>query len=325
MKFYDILKKTDIKKNLPLKGKYSCVLIGGYDDRSGDKTLSWQINQLQQSTGINDIKGFRYNVSTTELKTFFDNNPNILVFMFSKGCEKINELLKCNVNKNRIYIIEPWVGSSNSLSFFNTVATKIPANHIFVGGNASRGHGINGARSSNSKGHWGSIASVGQMFGGMLKENIREQIINKVMDKVKSFFGADISKNPTDKPFSVENLKSEIVKQGIKYPNIVLAQAVLESGHFDSDIFKENNNLFGMKKPSVRKTLATGENRGHATFKNWVDSVRDYKMFQDQNGYSNLSVNDYMKKLGTDYCPNCNYEKKIKEQIDHNKKKGIKI
>ena len=124
MKFYDILKKTDIKKNLPLKGKYSCVLIGGYDDRSGDKTLSWQVNQLQQSTGINDIKGFRYNVSTTELKTFFDNNPNILVFMFSKGCEKINELLKCNVNKNRIYIIEPWVGSSNSLSFFNTFSKE---------------------------------------------------------------------------------------------------------------------------------------------------------------------------------------------------------
>ena len=325
MKFYDILKKTDIKKNLPLKGKYSCVLIGGYDDRSGDQTLSWQVNQLQQSSGFGNIKGFRYNVSSSELKTFFNENPKIPVFMFSKGCEKINELLKCNVSVNRIYLIEPFVGKSNSLSFFNNVTSKIPANHIFVGRNAGRGYGINGAVSSNAKTHWDALASVGQMFGGMLKENIREQIINKVMDKVKSFFGADISKNPTDKPFSVENLKSEIVKQGIKYPNIVLAQAVLESGHFDSDIFKENNNLFGMKKPSVRKTLATGENRGHATFKNWVDSVRDYKMFQDQNGYSNLSVNDYMKKLGTDYCPGCNYEKKIKEQIDHNKKKGIKI
>lgn len=325
MKFNDILKKTDIKKNLSLKGNFPCAFIGGYDDRSGDKTLSWQVSQLQQSSGFRKIKGFRYNVSTTELKTFFDENPNIPVFMFSKGCEKINELLKCNVNKNRIYIIEPWVGSSNSLSFFNNVTSKIPANHIFVGGNASRGKGIRGAVSSNAKTHWDAIAGVGQMFGNMLKGPMREQMVGKIMDKVKSFFGADISKNPTEKPFSIENLKSEIVKQGIKYPNIVLAQAVLESGHFDSDIFKENNNLFGMKKPSVRKTLATGENRGHATFKNWVDSVRDYKMFQDQNGYSNLSVNDYMKKLGTDYCPGCNYEKKIKEQITHNKKKGIKI
>jgi hypothetical protein len=31
MKFNDILKKTDSKKNPPLKGNYSCVLIGGFD------------------------------------------------------------------------------------------------------------------------------------------------------------------------------------------------------------------------------------------------------------------------------------------------------
>jgi hypothetical protein len=125
MKLYDTFVESVDKKNSSLKGNYSCALIGGFDDRSGDQTLSWQVNQLQQSTGISDIKGFRYNVSTTELKTFFDNNPNILVFMFSKGCEKINELLKCNVSINRIYIIEPWVGSSNSLSFFNTVSKAL--------------------------------------------------------------------------------------------------------------------------------------------------------------------------------------------------------
>ena len=157
-----------------------------------------------------------------------------------------------------------------------------------------------------------------------LNGNIKEQIVGKIIDKVKSYFKDNVVTN-SYKPFSVENLKSEIVKQGIKYPNIVLAQAVLESGHFKSDIFLDNHNIFGMKKPSVRKTMATGENRGHATFNNWVDSVRDYKMFQDQNGYSNLSVNDYMKKLGTDYCPGCNYEKKIKEQMAYNKKKGLTI
>jgi len=323
MKLYDTFIESVNEKNPPLKGNYSCALIGGFDDRPGydDKPISWQVNQLQQSTGINDIKGFRYNVSTTELKTFFDNNPNILVFMFSKGCEKINELLKCNVNKNRIYIIEPWVGSSNSLIFFNTVATKIPANHIFVGGNSSRGHGINGARSSNSKGHWGAIASVGQMFGGL----VNEQVINKIMDKVKSFFGAGPSKNPTEKPFSLDNLKSEIIKQGIKYPNIVLAQATWESGHFKSDVFKENNNLFGMKQPKQRKTVATGTNREHATYNNWVDSVKDYKLMQDELGYSSLNVDGYYKKLDTDYCPGCNYSKNIKSMIKYNQKKGITI
>ena len=325
MKLYDTFIESVDKEGSSLSGGYSCAFIGGYDDRSGDKSFSWQLNQLKQSTGTDKIKGFRYNVSGSELKTFFEQNPKIPVFLFSKGCEKINELLKCNVSKNRIYIIEPWVKSSNSLSMFNSVASKIPANHIFVGGNSTRGYGINGASSSKSKLHWDAIANVGQMFNGMLNENINEQIIGKVMNKIKSFFGADISKNPTDKPFSIENLKAEIIKQGIKQPNVVLAQATWETGHFDSDIFKENNNLFGMKKPTVRKTLATGVNRGHATYNNWVDSVKDYKLFQDENGYSNLSYDQYMKKLDSDYCPGCNYKNHIISMLKYNKKNNIVI
>ena len=321
MKLYDTLMESVNKKNPSLGGMYSCVLIGGLDNRPGDKSLSWQVDQLRNATGYDNIKGFRYTVDGSTLVEFFNQNPKIPVFLFSKGCEKVNEVLKCNVNRNKIYVIEPWCGSSNSMSFFNNVASKIPSYHIFVGGNSSRGGGINGAVSSKSKSHWGAIASVGQMFGGTMNE----QMVGKIMDKVKSFFGAGLPKNPTEIPFSVDNLKAEIVKQKIKYPNIVLAQAVLESGHFDSDIFKENNNLFGMKQPSVRKTLATGKNRGHATFKNWVDSVRDYKMFQDQNGYSNLSVNDYMKKLEKEYCPGCDYKNKIKDQMASNKKNGLTI
>jgi len=328
MKLYDTFIESIDDKDSSTGGNYSCAFIGGKDDRPGDKTLSWQVNELKNSTGFNKVMGFRYNVSSSVLKTFFTNNPKIPVFMFSKGCEKFYELIKCDVSINRIYIIEPWVGSSSSLSFFNGVATKMPANHIFVGGDSSRGKGINGAVSSNSKGHWESIASVGQMFGnlmgGMIREQFLDKITNKITNKIKSFFN-DGGLTNSYKSFSVENLKSEIVKQGIKYPNIVLAQATLESGHFKSDIFKENNNLFGMKKPSVRKTLATGENRGHATFKNWVDSVIDYKMFQDQNGYSNLSVKDYMTKLEKQYCPGCDYANKITKMMDYNKRKGLTI
>ena len=40
----------------------------------------------------------------------------------------------------------------------------------------------------------------------------------------------------------------------------ITAQAAHETGNFTSKIFKENNNLFGMKKPAVRKTYAIGEN-----------------------------------------------------------------
>jgi uncharacterized FlgJ-related protein len=133
------------------------------------------------------------------------------------------------------------------------------------------------------------------------------------------------SEKTEPKPFSLENLKAEIIKQGIKYPNIALAQAFWESEHFKSNVFKENNNLFGMKQPKQRKNVATGTNRNHATYNNWVDSVKDYKLMQDELGYSSLNVDGYYKKLDTDYCPGCNYSKNIKSMIKYNQKKGITI
>ena len=115
------------------------------------------------------------------------------------------------------------------------------------------------------------------------------------------------SQLPFAQKFSPQNLQQEIVKQGIKYPDIAMAQAKIESGHFTSPIFQENNNLFGMKLPSVRQTTAIGKNRGHAKYKTWQDSVKDYKLWQDTQGWSNLPKDVYLKKLSDDYCspPDC--------------------
>lgn len=65
--------------------------------------------------------------------------------------------------------------------------------------------------------------------------------------------------------------------------NTIFAQAAHETGNFTSPIFKENNNLFGMRQAKVRKNYATGTARGHATFKNLFDSVRDY--FERQKNF----------------------------------------
>ena len=52
--------------------------------------------------------------------------------------------------------------------------------------------------------------------------------------------------------FSEENLIRYMKELNIKYPHIVLAQARIESGTYTSNIFKENHNLFGMKKAYQR-------------------------------------------------------------------------
>ena len=76
--------------------------------------------------------------------------------------------------------------------------------------------------------------------------------------------------------FSEVKLKEYIIGLNIKFPHIVFAQAKLESGYFKSTIFRENNNLFGMRVASRRPTTNKGENRGHAAFDNWKESLVDY-------------------------------------------------
>jgi hypothetical protein len=113
--------------------------------------------------------------------------------------------------------------------------------------------------------------------------------------------------------FSPEALLAYMKKLKIKYPETVLSQARLETGNFQSEIFKENHNLFGMKVAASRPTSAIGMNRGHAQYRNWRESVVDYALFQSyiiaklpsnnkqeyrsyiQKFYSTTS--DYLKRL----------------------------
>lgn len=67
---------------------------------------------------------------------------------------------------------------------------------------------------------------------------------------------------------------------GIEHPQIVYAQSIVESGHYTSVICRENKNIFGMKMPKTRRTLATGVNRGHATYDSWKQSIFDYWLWQ---------------------------------------------
>ena len=87
--------------------------------------------------------------------------------------------------------------------------------------------------------------------------------------------------NKVNTPLNKENLWTEINNAGIKYPEVVFAQAILESGELKSKLTKNNNNLFGMKIPGKRETLAIGEKYGHAKYSSWQESVWDYKLYQD--------------------------------------------
>lgn len=108
-----------------------------------------------------------------------------------------------------------------------------------------------------------------------------------------------------------EKLYETLVELNIKHPHIVLAQALIESSSFKSDIFIENNNMFGMREAKSRATTALGTNRGHAYYNNWRECAIDYALYQ--NAYlKGLNEESYLKYLQTNYAEAENYYTTIK-------------
>jgi flagellum-specific peptidoglycan hydrolase FlgJ len=115
--------------------------------------------------------------------------------------------------------------------------------------------------------------------------------------------------------FSELNVYKQLVKIGIAYPDVVLAQAKIETGNFTSRIFTENNNMFGMKLPERRETTAVGENRNHAKYTDWIQSIKDYKLWQDQMIHRTPTKRAYLAYLKRNYAEDKNYINKIKKTV----------
>lgn len=86
--------------------------------------------------------------------------------------------------------------------------------------------------------------------------------------------------NSTDKEGAI-NVFFLLIENGFSWlqAQFITAQAAHETGGFTSRIYQENNNCFGMKIAIFRKTTATGEKYGHATYDNLEQCVKDYKIY----------------------------------------------
>lgn len=123
-----------------------------------------------------------------------------------------------------------------------------------------------------------------------------------------------------DKNYKLVFLYLEIIENNIKHPDIVLAQAILETGYLTSQVFIENNNLFGMRFPERRPTVALSENRGYSVYNCWVDSVKDYKLFQEFLFRKKEKTRDeYFDYLNRVYAEDPNYVPYLKKVIEDNK------
>lgn len=146
---------------------------------------------------------------------------------------------------------------------------------------------------------WFVCAIVGLAIGTMYIEDRKA---------AKSYENENVVKDTLSFQDSVLNF---IFNLRLEHPYIVYAQALEESGRFTSVIFRENNNLFGMKMPEKRTTIAIGINKGHAVYGTWQDSVIDYALWQSSY-MRGLSEIDYLIKLRNTYAKSVNYDERIK-------------
>jgi hypothetical protein len=112
--------------------------------------------------------------------------------------------------------------------------------------------------------------------------------------------------------FTEDKLKQYLLDLNVKFPHIVFAQAKLESGDFQSNIFRENNNIFGMKEAKSRVTTNVGTDNGHAKYENWRQSVLDYAFYQ-ASFLSDLKTEDeYYSYLNKNYAEVPDYANRVK-------------
>lgn len=101
----------------------------------------------------------------------------------------------------------------------------------------------------------------------------------------------------------------------------LFAQAVHETGNFTSEVYRENNNLFGMREPSKRQTKAIGTNKGHAIFQTHYASIVDYFLRQKYFNIPNSPDTIYMgQTLKSKYATDKNYLPKWQLHIKNMKK-----
>lgn len=140
----------------------------------------------------------------------------------------------------------------------------------------------------------------------------KKQVIVK-----KEYISSEMSVIIKGVEFTTDNFYQYIKTCGIRFPKIVYAQAVLETGNFRSDRFLEHNNAFGMKVARSRPTTATREHTDHAEYDSWMLSVQDYALYQSAYLRDLRTEEQYFRYLGEHYAEDTAYVEKLKNIIKH--------
>ncbi|MFR3276735.1 glucosaminidase domain-containing protein [Phocaeicola plebeius] len=102
---------------------------------------------------------------------------------------------------------------------------------------------------------------------------------------------------------TIPNLYQEIIRNSIRHPKIVLAQAILETGWFRSPLCRNRHNLFGLTNPKTGK---------YYEFNHWTESVRAYYT-KVQYKYTGGSYLLWLHKIG--YAEDPRYVREVMKVV----------
>jgi len=159
-----------------------------------------------------------------------------------------------------------------------------------------------------------AILSIGYLFGYFTK---KESIVKEFTETEQIVMIQEVD------TFSQTALVQMLKDLNVKYPYIVLAQSIVETGHWNSHIFYENHNLFGMKEARRRITTAEGTARNHAYYNHWRESVYDYAFYQCRYLGRIESEAAYFEYLAASYAEAPNYVGALKATIKNENLKDL--
>lgn len=116
----------------------------------------------------------------------------------------------------------------------------------------------------------------------------------------------------TEKELTKQDVFTLIDKYPFRFPDIVKAQARLESSNFKSEVFRHNNNPFGMRMPGQRITTAKGVNLKHATYNSLEEAVIDRLLYESKY-MDKLTREQYYNFLDKLYAEGDGYSEQLKK------------
>lgn len=99
-----------------------------------------------------------------------------------------------------------------------------------------------------------------------------------------------------------DNVKACIKRLNLRFPKIVYQQAVVESNHYTSPLFKNLNNLVCMENARQRPTVGSDIGNRFARYDNWQESLVDYALWQAYYARDVDTEEDYYYLLDKVYC-----------------------